>query len=403
VEAPLEGLRVLDLSRVLAGPFAGRMLSDLGADVVKIESPEGDVTRGWGHQRHGLAGYFTQQNAGKRSVRIDFASKGGPELVRRLAERADVLIENFRPGVMARHGLAWKDLSARNPRLVMLSISGFGQEGSESRRAAYAAVLHAEAGIVARQTDEHGNRPMDPVLSIADYNAGLHGLVALLSALHLRERTGRGQHIDLAMLDTMLATDDYANFALDEVPLIRGGGEVWDAPGGHLMIVGEFRVVWKLLSRRKGVADPTPPGAPLAEKIRLRREAAADYFRSFPDRASLIAVLDELNLAWGDVRSTAEGFRSPTARERGTVAMVDDRGGGRRPVVQSPYRFSDARSGVVRGPARLGEHDREVLTEWLGAAEAEIDGLERDGTLGAPEARRATEPDARGQAKEERT
>ncbi len=385
MEFPLAQVRVLDLSRVLAGPFAGRMLSDLGAEVVKLEPPEGDITRGWGDMRHGISGYYTQQNAGKRSICIDLEAPGAGELVRRLAQKADVLIENFRPGVMARHGLAWKDLSSANPRLIMLSISGFGQDGPESGRAAYATVVHAESGYVARQAKLDATRASDPVLSIADLNAGLHGLVAILSALYLRERTGRGQHLDIAMLDSMLATDDYANFTLDEIPLIRGGGEAWDAPGGPIMITGDFRVIWKLLVRHHGVVDPTPAGAPLADKIRLRRQAAADFFASFPDRSALIDALDAVNLAWGDVRSSADAFRSPTARSRGVVARVDDRGNGVRPVVQSPYRFSDARSGVVRGPAYRGEHNREVLEQWLGASAEEIAKLEESGAIHAEE------------------
>src|SRR5205085_5578572 len=132
MERPLDGVRVLDLSRVLSGPFAGRLLSDLGADVVKVEPPEGDPTRWWGEVRHGLSGYYTQQNAGKRNVCIDLKAEGGPELARRLAAVADVVIENFRPGVLDRLGLGWAALSRDNPRLVMLSITGFGQAGPES-------------------------------------------------------------------------------------------------------------------------------------------------------------------------------------------------------------------------------------------------------------------------------
>ena len=385
MDFPLEDLRVLDLSRVLAGPFAGRMLSDMGAEVVKLEPPEGDVTRGWGRMRAGLSGYYTQQNAGKESVCVNLEAPGSTALVRRLAARADIVIENFRPGVMARHGLAWKELSADNPRLVMLSISGFGQEGPESHRPAYASVLHAESGLVERQSEQDGRAACDPVLSIADMNAGLHGLVAILSALYLRERTGRGQHLDIAMLDTMLVTDDYANFAVDEIPLIRGGGEVWDAPGGPIMITGDFRMIWKLLVRHHGVVDPTPKGADLETKIRCRREAVQAFYQSFPDRPALIAALDAVNLAWGDVRPNTDAFVSPTARTRGTVAQVDDRGNGTRPVVQSPYRFSDAESGVRGGPAYRGEHNRPVLTRWLDATPEEIDQLEQEGVLDAEE------------------
>ena len=359
------------------------MLSDMGAEVVKLEPPEGDVTRGWGKMQAGLSGYYTQQNAGKRSISVDLDAPGSTKLVRRLAAKADIVIENFRPGVMERHGLAWKDLSPDNPRLIMLSISGFGQEGPESHRAAYASVLHAESGIVARQSDEDDRSASDPVLSIADMNAGLHGLVAILSALYHREQTGQGQHIDLAMLDVMLLTDDYANFALDEIPLIRGGGQVWEATGGPIMITGDFRAIWKLLTKQHGVVDPTPPGAPLEEKIKLRHQAVADFLLSFEQRKDLIAALDKVNLAWGDVRSNRDAFQSPTARARGTVARVDDRSGGTRPVVESPYRFSNADSHVARGPAYRGEHNHEVLESWLGAAQEEIDALEAEGILDA--------------------
>jgi crotonobetainyl-CoA:carnitine CoA-transferase CaiB-like acyl-CoA transferase len=387
MESPLAGLRVLDLSRVLAGPFAGRMLCDLGADVVKVEPPEGDITRGWGAQRHGIGGYYAQQNAGKRTLCLDLGAPGAHAVLLRLAQRADVLIENFRSGVAERLGLGWPRLHALNPRLVMLSISGFGATSPEAGRAAYASVLHAEAGIVERQARFDAAPHTDPVLSIADMNAGLHGLVGVLAALQLRERTGEGQHVDIGMLDVMLATDDYAHFALDDTPIIRGGGEIWDAPGGPIMITGEFRNIWRVLTAKLGVVDPTPPGAELAEKIRARRGAAAAFFRSFPDRAALIAALDRANLAWGDVRTTEAAFESPTARARGSAVWIDDRGGGRRRTVQSPYRFSSARSGV-RGPAAYrGEHNREVLSEWLGASADEITKLEQAGVLLAEERR----------------
>jgi crotonobetainyl-CoA:carnitine CoA-transferase CaiB-like acyl-CoA transferase len=385
MEYPLAPLRVLDLSRVLAGPFAARMLADLGADVVKVEPPEGDVTRGWGQIRHGLGGYYTQQNAGKRTLCIDLEAPGGPALLSRLVQRADVLIENFRPGVLARHGLGWERLQALNPRLVMLSISGFGASSPEADRAAYASVLHAESGFLARQARFDAAPYTDPILSIADTNAALHGLVGVLAALHQRERTGLGQHVDIGMLDAMLATDDYVHFALDEHPITRGGGEVWDAPGGPIMITGEFRNLWRVLTAELGVVDPTPPGASLDEKIRARRGAAAAFYRGFPDRASLVAALDRAGIAWGDVRSTEAAFASPTALARGTAARIDDRRGGERRVVQSPYRLSAATSGV-RGPASYrGEHNREVLGEWLGATADEIAKLEEDGVLLAEE------------------
>jgi CoA:oxalate CoA-transferase len=264
----------------------------------------------------------------------------------------------------------------------MLSISGFGASSPEAHRPAYAPVLHAETGALARQAElDRAPRITDFVLSNADTNAGLHGLVAVLAALHLRERTGEGQHIDLAMLDAMLATDDYAHFALDEHPITRGGGEVWDAPGGPILVTGEFRNLWRVLTAKCGVLDPTPEGASLAEKIRARREAAAKFYASFATRAALIAELDRVAIPWGDVRSVAQAFESPTARARGTAASVDDRAGGVRRVVQSPYRFSNAASGVAGSARYRGEDNAAVLADWIGASASEIDALEQAGVL----------------------
>ena len=210
---PLEGVKALDLSRVFAGPIAGRTLSDLGADVVKVEPPDGDVTRLWGHKTAGLSTYFTQQNCGKRNVCIDLNAEGGPELVAQLAERADVLIENFRPGVMTRFGLDWDALSARNPALIMLSISGFGQDGPESQRAAYASIVHAEAGILPPAVGDE--MPLDLDLSAADVLSGMHGVIAVLAALRARDAGGPGQHIDMAMMDAMTYSADIIINVLD--------------------------------------------------------------------------------------------------------------------------------------------------------------------------------------------
>lgn len=380
---PLSGLRVLDLSRVVSGPFAGRMMSDLGADVVKLEPPAGDVTRAWGQVRHGLSGFYTQQNAGKRNVSVDLRAPGGPELAARLARRADVVIENFRPGVMDRYGLSWEALSAANPGLVMLSISGFGQEGPWRSRQAYAPIVHAESGLLGRQARFDRAAPSDPMLSVADTDAGLHGLVAVLAALWLRRRSGRGQHIDLSMLDAVLATDDYAHHALDGEPIVRLGGEVWPAVGGPVMVAGEFRHVWRQASRTHGVADPTPAGAALAEKIACRRGAFASWVASFTDRPALLSALEAAGLAWADIRGPEDAFESPGAGR--AVAEVDDRGGGRRRVVQSPYRFSAASSGVRGGAPRRGEHNAEVLEEWLGLGGDEVAALAEAGVLQSEE------------------
>lgn len=387
--SPLDGLRVLDLSRVVSGPFAGRMLSDLGADVVKVEPPDGDITRIWGEKRHGLSGFYTQQNAGKRNVSVDLRAPRGPEVVLALAAVADVMIENFRPGVLGRFGLGWDRLREVNPGLVLLSISGFGQTGPETGRQAYASVLHAESGLIARQADFDRDQPSDPILSIADYDAGLHGLVGILAALHLRHRTGTGQHVDISMIDAMLASDDYAHHALDGSPTVRLGGDVWEAPGGPILVSGALQNTWRVISTLFGVKDPTPPGADLDTKVALRRHAVATWFRSFATRAELVAALEKGDLAWADVRQAEEAFEQPTVVAHGTAAPVDDRGGGTRRVVQSPYRFSAATSGVRGGAPRRGEHNAEVLQEWLGWSVDRVEELAASGALAAE-----PEPDA---------
>ncbi len=380
--SPLSDLRVLDMSRVVAGPFATRMLSDLGAEVVKVEPPEGDVTRLWGDQRDGLAGFYFQQNAGKENICVDLRRRGGPELIRRLAQRADVLVENFRPGVMGRHGLAWDDLRDANPGLIMLSISGFGARGPMADRPAYAPIIHAEVGLIARQARFDGNCPSDPMFSFADTHASLHGLVAVLAAVHLRSRTGVGQHIDMAMFDAMLATDDYAHHLTDaNWPIQRLGGHVFEAAGGPILLAGEMRYLWWLVHNRAGVADPAPDGADLETKVRTRRAAVAAWIAAFPQRSELTARLDDLGIPHAEVREPEDVLSFPTIGPRGMVAEVPDRAGGVRSLVNSPYRFSDAEAGVRVGAAHRGEHNQTVLRRWLELDSEEIERLSGEGVI----------------------
>ncbi len=368
MEYPLAGLKVLDFSRVLAGPFAGRMLSDLGADVVKVEPPEGDVTRYWGKVIANVPGYYHQQNAGKRNICVDLRAPGAVALIEQLVAEADILIENYRPDVMSRLGIGYDRLQVVNPRLIMLSISGFGHHGPEVRRPAYAPVIHAEAGLINRQAERSGLGPRDLPLSVADTNASLHGLVGVLAAVILRQRTGQGQHIDIAMIDATVATDDQIHYDLEDShdtgPLPN---EIWDTPIGPVLLSTDFRVLWQGLVTRMGIADPaTAPGIELPEKIRLRRHAINTFMATLTSRELFIDAMDQLNIAWGEVRPPRHVIDQATIRARGSIVDIDDRAGGTRPITQSPYRFSAAKSGV-RGPApHMGEHNVAVLSEWLG-------------------------------------
>ena len=389
---PLAGLRVLDFSRVLAGPFAGRMLSDLGADVVKVEPPDGDTTRQWGRVVAGLPGYYFQQNAGKRNISIDLRAPGARELALQLAREADVLIENYRPDVMPRLGLGWDELSAVNPRLIMLSISGFGQGGPESHRAAYAPIVHAETGLMERAQRRSGGLPRrDLPLSVADTNAALHGLVALLAAVIMRGRTGAGQHIDIAMVDATIATDDQLQYDLDRseatAPL---PSDTWETGAGPILVSGDFRYIWRLLTSRLGVAEVSTPEMDLPMKIAARRAAVAAFMQSLTTWDEVEAAFAKINVAWGQVRPAANVREQATLAHRASIVEIDDRAGGTRPVAQSPYRWSSAKSGV-KGPApHRGEHNREVLGEWLGLSDAEIESLAAAGVVLQDEAAAAT-------------
>jgi len=381
---PLAGLKVLDFSRVLAGPFAGRMLSDLGADVVKVEPPDGDVTRLWGRVVAGIPGYYHQQNAGKRNISLDLRAAGAKDLVLELVRHADVLIENYRPDVMPRLGLGYDTLSAANPRLVMLSISGFGQGGPESHRPAYAPIVHAEAGLL-RRAARRNNAPFGELpLSVADTNASLHGLVALLSAVILRERTGRGQHIDMAMLDATVATDDQLQYDLEHSwDTATLPNDIWETGAGPILVSADFRYLFRLLTGAQAIRDPAEPDMTLEAKIAARRDVVDHWFRGLPDWAAVERSLAAINVAWGKVRDPADIREQPTLRARAAIVDIDDRAGGVRPIPQSPYRFSAARSGV-RGPAaHRGEHNREVLRDWLGLSEDRVAALERQGVLSA--------------------
>lgn len=366
---PLTGLKVLDFSRVVAGPFATRMLSDLGADVVKVEPPEGDLTRAWGKRVAGLSSFYVQQNAGKRNLSADLKAEGAPDLMLRLIGEADIVVENYRPGVMAKLGLGYETMRAANRSIIVLSISGFGQTSSWSQRAAYAPIVHAESGFLARQAAADRAQPSDPILSIADTNASLHGLVAVLAALRYRDQTGEGQHIDLAMLSSMTATDDYAHFVINGDPTMRLGGIVWQTGFGPIITSGNEKSLWYQISRAGLATDGLDADATVETKVTRRRSVMAELIGSHPSLGSLVEMFDRANIAWAVVRPPDEVFSTAVAAELELTTPIDDRAGGTRLVQNNPYRFSSLEASVA-GPAPFrGEHNREILRDWLGSDE----------------------------------
>lgn len=376
---PLAGIKVLDLSRVFAGPVCGRILSDLGAEVVKVEPPEGDVTRLWGRKAAGLSTYYVQQNVGKQNICVDLRQAGGPELIKQLVEHADIVVENFRPGVMAKYGIDYESLKAIKPDLVMASISGFGQVGPESERAAYAAILHGEAGAIDMSNGVANAH--DVSFSAADVLSGMHGVIGLLAALRVRDQTGIGQHVDIAMMDVMTFSSDGSQPILDNAGHEPRGAQLFEATGGPILMAGETKWFWHQLKNVHGLTDPGDPDRPGPQKKIDRNKIISDWMLSFPDRASLIAALDEANLAWGNLRNLGDVLESPTLKHRDTIATIDNRDGGTRPIVRSPYRMSESDTSDPGDIALRGEHNYDVLSDWLDLSLTDVDQLVADNVL----------------------
>jgi CoA:oxalate CoA-transferase len=371
---PLPAWRVLDMSQAISGPYAARILADLGADVVRIEGPRADITEHFGVVRDGRPGMYAQMNAGKRSVGVDLAVPGARQLILDLARQADVLIENFRPGVMDRLGLGFGELSVANPRLVMLSVSGFGPDGPDAQRRALAPVIHAESGLIARQAELDDRDPSDLPLALADTVTALHAAIAVLAALHQRIGTGQGQHIDLSMLAAVTASDDHAHAVLDATAEpYTSRGTIWQAPGGPLLIAAPPKHAWAMLSRRGLVTDPAPPGSDLPTKVALRQQAIQDWISGFADRQRLLAELEAAGIAWGEVRGSEDVFA-------GGAHSVPVPGSDRR-VIGMPYSFSAAAASVRRPAPRRGEHNTEALADWLGLGEPAVAQLTAGGIL----------------------
>ena len=398
ITTPLDGIRVLDLTRVLAGPHCTRMLADLGADVIKVEPPNGDLTRFASPRINGLASYFVQQNAGKRNVSLDLSKPGATAILLDIAEHCDVLIENFRPGVMARNGLGYDVVAARNPRIVYASITGYGSTGPWVGRRAYAPVVGAESGMTKSQGDARGGAYANDPHSHADVYTALETCSAILAALVHRQRSGRGQWIDVSMAQTMLYVNEHAHDELWDGPVdentVRGfrPGEyvVATLASGETVIVsghpaerGTFELFAKALDRPDLIDDPrfVDVHSRVANFAALRDEILATA-ATIADAEQFERQFAEHRLAVGVLRSVRDVCDTEWARERGVVVEVNDRGGGTIRVPNAPWRFSDAPDVALRGEPRYrGEDNRAVLTELLGLDDAELDRLESIGVL----------------------
>lgn len=371
--APLAGVKVIELARILAGPWAGQTLADLGADVLKVEAPEGDDTRRWGPpfiEREGdkSAAYFHATNRGKRSVTCDFRTPEGQEMVRRLVADADVVIENFKVGGLAKYGLDYESLRAINPRLIYCSITGFGQDGPYAHRAGYDFIIQGMAGLMS-VTGEADGQPQKVGVAVTDVFTGIYAATAILAALHQRHASGQGQHIDMALMDVAAAimANQAMNFlATGVAPKKMGNAHpnlapyaVFDCADGWLILATGNDSQYRKLCAILGLDDmaTAPEFATNADRIANRAEMTRRITEATCrwSKADLLAACEAQGVPAGPINDLAEVFDDPQIVARGMQIAP-----GGIPGVRSPFRFSGAELALDRPAPKLGEHQAEV-------------------------------------------
>jgi len=403
-QRPLDGIRVLDFTRVLSGPHATRVLCDLGAEVIKVEPPDGDITRTTNPRVNGLATYFIQQNVGKRNISLDIAKPEAVELLRRIADHCDVLIENFRPDVMDRMGLGYDVISERNPGIVYASINGYGSTGPWAKRRAYAPVVGAETGITKAQGDARGGTYANDPFSHGDVYTALEAATAVLAALFNRGRTGRGDRIEVTMAETMLYVNEHAHdqlwdgevlpdrirsFAPADYPVLTAANGESVIISGHPADRGVFELFMEAIGRPELADDPRFTDLQLRlEHYDELLQILAEWAATIETPEAIEVAMGRYRLATGALRSLREVCETPWAKERGAVVEIDDRGGGVVRLPNSPWHFASGDVSVQGEPRYRGEDNRAVLTELLELDGAEIDRLEAGGVLSSRPRRR---------------
>jgi crotonobetainyl-CoA:carnitine CoA-transferase CaiB-like acyl-CoA transferase len=373
--APLAGLKVLELARVLAGPFAGQTLADLGADVIKVEAPAGDDTRRWGppwidHAGERAAAYYHACNRGKRSITADFRTPEGRELVHRLAAQSDVLIENFKHGGLAKYGLDYDTLKTINPRLVYCSITGFGQTGPYADYAGYDFIIQGMAGLM-DLTGEPDGAPQKVGIAIADLLTGLYAVIAIQAALTQRSCLGQGQHIDLSLMDclTGVLTNQAMNYLVTGDPPHRIGSahpnivpyQAFPVSDGYLIIaVGNDRQYQRLVELLDLQAGRDPKFASNAGRVEHRAElvpAIAAATRGW-SRDDLLQACERHTIPAGPINTLADVFNDPQVIARELKILADG-----IPGVRTPITFSHGRLALDRPAPALDQHRAEILDE----------------------------------------
>ncbi len=403
----LSHIRVLDLSRVLAGPWAGQILADLGAEVIKVERPgSGDDTRAWGPpfltdaqgESTSETAYYLSANRNKQSVTIDFTVSEGQELVRALAAKSDIVIENFKVGGLAAYGLDYASLKAINPRLIYCSITGFGQTGPYAKRAGYDFMIQGLGGLMSltgRADDQEGAGPVKVGVALTDVMTGVYSSTAILAALAHRDQSGLGQHIDMALLDVQVAclANQALNYLTTGIAPTRLGNahpnivpyqDFPTADGDFILTVGndgQFRKFAEVAGQAQWADDPKFLTNKLrvanrAELIPLIRQATV-----FKTTAQWVSELEAAGVPCGPINDLAQVFDDPHVRARGLVTSLPHALAGSVPQVASPIRLSATPVEYRHAPPLLGEHTGEVLERVLGLPTAEVARLRRGGVL----------------------
>jgi len=406
---PLSGLRVLDLTRILAGPTCTQLLGDLGAEVIKIERPgSGDDTRGWGPpfldgEDGTESAYYLCANRNKRSVAIDIASEEGQQLIKDLAAASDILCENFKVGGLARYGLDYQSLSAINPGLIYCSITGFGQTGPHRHRVGYDFLIQGMGGIcsITGFPDEDGGRPTKVGVGIADVMTGMYASSAILAALHARRETGRGQHIDLALYDSQIAwliNQGLAYLVSGENPQRLGNGhphivpyDTFPASDGHFIIAvgndSQFARMCGAMGQPDWAADPR--FAKNVDRVRHRNTLMPliEAITATRPAQDWIAMLEELAVPCGPVNTLSEVFSDPQtlAREMRITMAHEKAPDGQVDLIGNPLKMSDTPVTYRHAPPLLGEHTDEVLRDTLGLDDQQIAALRASGAISGRE------------------
>ena len=374
---PLQGIRVLDLSRVLAGPYCTMVLGDLGADVIKVEPPEGDETRGWGPPfAGGESAYYLCVNRNKRGIVINLKTDEGKKILRDLALRSDVLVENFRPGTLEKFGLDFTTLHEINPKLIYCSITGFGQTGSMKDKPGYDFMIQALGGLMSI-TGEPEGEPMKTGVAVVDLFAGQNAIIAILAALQARTLTGRGQHLDISLFDSQLGwlANVASNYLISgKLPKRHGNAHANIVPyqsfqasdGWFAIAVGndkQFARLCEMLGKPEIVMD---------EKFSTNSGRVQNRTEIIPLLASIfkaasvsewLAKLDEAEIPCGPIQNFEQVFSMPTVKEREMLVKMEHPTIGELPLVGSPLKMSDTPVEYRLHPPLMGEHTEDVLRE----------------------------------------